>query len=74
MARDNVVRREEFLKAHSDWQVYHVASERRWRAVRESDGTVQHSHDLGTVLDMAERLLGQEARATRPQPEDQRAK
>jgi hypothetical protein len=74
MTRDNVVRREEFLKAHPGWQLYHVASERRWRAVRESTGTVLHNHDLGMALDAVEMLLEGEARAARPQPQDQRAR
>lgn len=73
-ARDNVVRREEFLKAHPDWQVYYMASERRWRAVRESTNTVLHNHDLGMALDAVDMLLEEEARAARSQPADQRAR
>lgn len=59
--QDNVLRKEEFLAAHGDWQVYYVAAERRHRAVREATNTVLHNHDLGHLLDAVSHLLQAEA-------------
>ena len=54
---DNVVRRQDFVKEHPEFDI--TCANYRW-TVRRNGEVVTDDTDLGAVLDVAERIAGQE--------------